>query len=224
MSAPEAEALSGRLLAKSGPFRAIHTKLSWQLSRLLCARGEWPPCRCPRSGVTSSRRKLFSGTGSFVHIGSRTALPLPRWPRGRDSWIGQLQRSDGIDQARAEIVVALAGREPLRARGQDAANVSRGQFRIAFQQQRHDAAHLGRRDATAVEPVVGRFSQARISIPRGAMAARRRCKLDAEVGSLSAMNGSTVLPWPPAAPPPYRNVEVGLKRKGRRAWRKCHAA
>ena len=49
-------------------------------------------------------------------------------------------------------------------------------------------------------------------------------KLDAEVGSLSAMNGSTVLPWPPAAPPPYRNVEDGLKRKGRRAWRNCHAA
>ena len=119
----------------------------------------------------------------------------------------------------------LSSRWPLRARGQDAANVSWRQFRITFQQQRHDAAHLGSRDATtAVEPVIARFSQARISIPRGAMAARRRCKLDAEVGSLSAMNGSTVLPWPPAAPPPYRNVEVGLKRKGRRAWRKCHAA
>ena len=118
----------------------------------------------------------------------------------------------------------LSSRWPLRARGQDAANVSWRQFRITFQQQRHDAAHLGSRDATAVEPVIARFSQARISIPRGAMAARRRCKLDAEVGSLSPMNGSTVLPWPPAAPPPYRNAEDGLKRKGRRAWRKCHAA
>src|SRR5262249_42099098 len=136
MSAPEAEALSGRLLAKSGPFRAIHTKLSWQLSRLLYARGEWPPCCCPRSGVTSSRRDLFSG--SFVHIGSRTALPPPRWRRGRDSWIGQLQRLQGIDQAGAEIVIALAGRDPLCARGQDAANVGRRQLRIAFQQQRHD--------------------------------------------------------------------------------------
>src|SRR6516162_954189 len=115
MSAPEAEALSGRLLAKSGPFRAIHTKLSWQLSRLLCARGEWPPCRCPRSGVTSSRRDLFSGT--FVHIGSRTALPPPRWRRGRGPRVGQLQRLQGIDQTGAEIIVALARREALCARG-----------------------------------------------------------------------------------------------------------
>src|SRR5262249_28207075 len=37
-------------------------------------------------------------------------------------------------------------------------------------------------------------------------------------------HGSTVLSWPPAAPPPYRNVKDGLKRKGRRAWRNCHAA
>src|SRR5262249_39682464 len=32
------------------------------------------------------------------------------------------------------------------------------------------------------------------------------------------------LSWPPAAAPPYRNVEDGLKRKGRRAWRNCHPA
>jgi hypothetical protein len=44
-----------------------------------------------------------------------------------------LQRLQRIDQARAEIVVAVAGREPLRARGQDAANVGGRQLRVAFQ-------------------------------------------------------------------------------------------
>src|SRR5262245_1316695 len=40
--------LSGQLLR--GPLqcpRVVHTDISWQLSRLLCARGEWPPCRRP---------------------------------------------------------------------------------------------------------------------------------------------------------------------------------
>jgi len=39
-------------------------------------------------------------------------------------------------------------------------------------------------------------------------------RLDAEVGSLSATNESTVLPWPPAAPPPCRNVEDGAQAQG----------
>src|SRR5262249_34103508 len=34
------------------------------------------------------------------------------------------------------------------------------------------------------------------------------------VGWLSATNGPTVLPWPPAAPPPYRNVEDGAQAQG----------
>src|SRR5262245_14705631 len=78
-------------------------------------------------------------------------LALPDWPRWRrrrrgcGSRIGQLQRLHGIDQAGAEIVIALAGREALCARGQDAANIGGSQFRIAFQQQRHDAAHLSSR-------------------------------------------------------------------------------
>ena len=38
--------LSAQLLR--GPLQClVHTDLSWQLSRLLCARGEWPPCRRP---------------------------------------------------------------------------------------------------------------------------------------------------------------------------------
>jgi len=57
MSAPEAEVgpisrLSAQLLR--GPLqcpRVVHTDLSWQLSRLLCARGAWPPAAGPRSGV-----------------------------------------------------------------------------------------------------------------------------------------------------------------------------
>src|SRR5262249_21305539 len=42
------ERLSPQLL--SGPLqcpRVVYTDLSWQLSRLLCARGEWPPRRRP---------------------------------------------------------------------------------------------------------------------------------------------------------------------------------
>src|SRR5262249_24586053 len=39
-------------------------------------------------------------------------------------------------------------------------------------------------------------------------------RLDAEVGSLSATNESTALPWPPAAPPPCRNVEDGAQGQG----------
>src|SRR5437016_7924018 len=146
MSAPEAEVgpisrLSTQLLR--GPLqcpRVVHTDLSWQLSRLLCARGAWPPAAGPRSGVTSSRRDLFSG--SFVHIGSRTALPPPRWRRGRDSWISQLQRLQGIDQAGPEIVIARTAPEPLCARRQNAANIGRREFRIAFQQHRHYTAYL----------------------------------------------------------------------------------
>ena len=58
------------------------------------------------------------------------ALPLPRrrcWRRGRGGGmgIGELERLQRVNEAGAEIVVALAGREPLGARGQDAANVGR---------------------------------------------------------------------------------------------------
>ena len=77
---------------------------------------------------------MFSG--SFVHMApGRSLLPPPRWRRSRDSRIGQLQRLQGIDQAGADIVVALSRPEALCARGQDAANVGGRQFRIAFQQQ-----------------------------------------------------------------------------------------
>src|SRR5215813_14791029 len=48
-------------------------------------------------------------------------------------------------------------------------------------------------------------------------------RLDAEVGSFSAMNGSTVLPWPPVAPPvavelvmvPTGKVEPGIEPSGK---------
>jgi len=107
--------------AKSAPLPCPRTYLREQRTRMVAevkaARGiersyahavSGHAAAASRSGVTSSRRDLFSG--SFVHIGSRTALPPPRWRRGRDSWIGQLQRLKGIDQAGAEIVIALAGR------------------------------------------------------------------------------------------------------------------
>src|SRR5262249_52311886 len=140
MSDPEAEVLSAAPISKIGPIsrlsaqllrgplqcpRVVHTDLSWQLSRLLCAGGEWPPCRRPAEHCDKLAPRCV------VHIGSRTALLPPRWLRGRDSWIGQLQGLQGIDQTGAEIVIALAGREPLCARGQDATNVRRSQFRIA---------------------------------------------------------------------------------------------
>src|SRR5262245_27350131 len=82
------------------------------------------------------------------------ALPLSQrrcWRRGRGGGmrIGELERLQRINEAGAEIVVALAGREPLGARGQYAANVSRRQFRIAFQQKCYDAADLCSRDGGA---------------------------------------------------------------------------
>ena len=47
------------------------------------------------------------------------------------------------------------GAEPPGARSQNAADVGRREFRIALEQQRHDAAHLGGRDRGAGGELVG---------------------------------------------------------------------
>ena len=94
-------------------------------------------------------RLILDGTAVCVRLDPELNARLPLlqrrcWPRGRGRGmrIGELQRVERVNESGAEIVVALTGREPLCARGQDAANVGRRQFRIAFQQQRYDAAHL----------------------------------------------------------------------------------
>jgi hypothetical protein len=56
----------------------------------------------------SPRRRARSVFRQLRPIGYVTALPPARWRRGRSSRIGQLQRLQRIDEARAEIVVALA--------------------------------------------------------------------------------------------------------------------
>ena len=55
---------------------------------------------------------------------------------GRTARIGRLHGLERVDQPGAEIVVTVAGPEPLCARGQNAADVRRGEFRVAFEQQR----------------------------------------------------------------------------------------
>src|SRR5215472_9368645 len=83
------------------------------------------------------------------------ALPLPRrrcWRRGRGggTGIGELERLQRVNEAGAEIVVALAGREPLGARGQDAANVG-----VSFGLRSSSSATMPLTSAAATEvPVV----------------------------------------------------------------------
>ena len=108
-----------------------------------------PPTRC--SGRRCRRRsrhaiptsfsvREYPEAGGLMSYGTNTVDSALRRIRrrgcGRTARIGRLHGLERVDQAGAEIVVTVAGPEPLCARGQNAADVRRGEFRVAFEQQR----------------------------------------------------------------------------------------